>query len=376
MVQLRLYSYGPTTVLGNEAVIPPDVFIAIEGLGTFEGVSLEKRMEKLNAEGKDVHRVAVKTHRESTRRGHASITTSLQLMMEVTGCSRALSMLLVAPPFGSYLQESQRRVTVTLDHMAAPPALKHNTVFWKTVEKMVETYSRLIDAGVEIENARYVLPLCTETSLFASCSLENYVAFIQLKHAADWKYVPEEVGVFAEQFEKLARSVAPIMVEARLGFSNRLATYPFPNPYKPNDPLMERLLYENSFPREAKILSFYSALESFPDLRNLLAHQSKESYDSLNPLIFVSTLEPVSLVAYHQSIRHRTVPTAVESIYVAADRALKNAEENIAVPPNIHVNERLRLMFMEAITESLLTYKSLLDEWIARPTRSMFYHKP
>jgi thymidylate synthase ThyX len=49
---------------------------------------------------------------------------------------------------------------------------------------------------------------------------------------------------------------------------------------------------------------------------------------------------------------------------VAADRALKNAEENIAVPPNIHVNERLRLMFIEAITESLYTYKSLTDEWI------------
>jgi hypothetical protein len=103
MVQLRLYSYGPTAVLGDRTIIPPDVFIAIEGLGTFEGVSLEKRMEKLNAEGKDIHKVAVKTHRESTRRGHASITTSLQLMMEVSGCSRALSMLLVAPPFGSYL---------------------------------------------------------------------------------------------------------------------------------------------------------------------------------------------------------------------------------------------------------------------------------
>lgn len=365
MVQLRLYSYGPATVLGDEAVIPPDVFIAIEGLGTFEGVSLEKRMEKLNAEGKDIHKVAVKTHRESTRRGHASITTSLQLMMEVSGCSRALSMLLVAPPFGSYLQESQRRVAVTRDHMAAPQALKNNTRFWKAVEKNVETYGRLIEAGVEIENARYVLPLCTETSLFASCSLENYIAFIQLKHAADWRYVPEEVGVFAEQFEKLARSVAPIMVEARLGYNNRLATYPFPNPYKPNDPLMERLLHENSFPKEAKILSIHSVLEGFPDLSNLLTHQNKESYDSLNPLITVSTLEPVSLVAYHQSIRHRTVPTAVESIYVAADRALKNPDENTVIPPNINVNERLKLMFIETITASLDTYKSLLDELVS-----------
>jgi hypothetical protein len=38
MVQVRLYSYGPTTVLSNETVIPPDVFITIVGAGTFEGV--------------------------------------------------------------------------------------------------------------------------------------------------------------------------------------------------------------------------------------------------------------------------------------------------------------------------------------------------
>jgi hypothetical protein len=46
---------------------------------------------------------------------------------------------------------------------------------------------------------------------------------------------------------------------------------------------------------------------------------------------------------------------------------VENPEKNIVTPPNIYVNERLRPMFMETIMESLLTYKSLLDEGINLP---------
>jgi hypothetical protein len=101
MVELRLYSYGPAArvnVAEKVVEVGPDVFIAVEGVGTFEGVALEKRLAKLYSEGRDVVKMAARTHRESTRRGHASLTTSMQLMMEVSDCSRALSMLLVAPP--------------------------------------------------------------------------------------------------------------------------------------------------------------------------------------------------------------------------------------------------------------------------------------
>jgi thymidylate synthase ThyX len=61
-------------------------------------------------------------------------------------------------------------VKVGHDHMVFPQSLKDDRRFERAVVKMVETYLRFVEAGVEIENARYILPLCTKTSLFISCS--------------------------------------------------------------------------------------------------------------------------------------------------------------------------------------------------------------
>jgi thymidylate synthase ThyX len=370
LVELRLYSYGPVTrvnVAERVVEIGPDVFIAAEGIGTFEGVALEKKLAKLYFESRDVVKMAAKMHRESTRRGHASLTTSMQLMMEVSDCSRALSMLLVAPSFGSYLQESQRRARIDTGYVVTPRRLTDERRYGSAVEKAVQTYFKLLEEGVELEDARYILPLCTKTSLFISCSLETYVAFMQFRRASGLEeFLPAEVWEFAEKFEELARSLAPLMVKARLSFENRLATYPFPNPYKPRDVLMERLVSENGYPDEPIMLSVYAALESLPELGNLLISQNKETYDSLNPLITAHTLEPMSLVAYHQAIRHRTIPTSVESIYTAAERALEKSEENIVTPPSIRKEERLKAMFLEAAMHSLHTYESLVAEGYRR----------
>jgi thymidylate synthase ThyX len=370
MVELRLYSYGPAArvnVAEKVVEVGPDVFIAVEGVGTFEGVALEKRLAKLYSEGRDAVKMAARTHRESTRRGHASLTTSMQIMMEVSDCSRALSMLLVAPPFGSYLQESQRRARIDTGYVVTPRPLAEDRRYGSAVEKAVQTYFKLLDGGVELEDARYILPLCTKTSLFISCSLENYVAFMQLRRTSGLEeFLPAEVGEFAEKFEGLARSLAPLMVEARLGFGNRLATYPYPNPYKPRDVLMERLVRKNGYPDEPIMLSVYTALDGLPELGDLLFSQNKETYDSLNPLITAHTLEPMSLVAYHQAIRHRTIPTSVESVYTAAERALGKPEENIVIPPSIRKEERLKSMFLEAAMRSLHTYESLVDEGYRR----------
>ena len=111
-IEVKLLSYGPRTKLkidGRDFRVEPDLLIALEGIGTFRGVTLEERLQEFLKAGKDLEKIAFKMHQESTRRGHASLTTSLSLQLEVNVCSRVASMLLVSPPFASYLQESQRR---------------------------------------------------------------------------------------------------------------------------------------------------------------------------------------------------------------------------------------------------------------------------
>ncbi|MCS6769569.1 MAG: FAD-dependent thymidylate synthase [Candidatus Caldarchaeum sp.] len=374
MVELNLYSYGPKTkvsVSGREVDVGPDLFIAVEGAGTFEGVSVERKVAQLLAEGKDPLKTARRVHRESTRRGHASITTSLQIQMEVRDCSRALSLLLVSPPFGSYLQESQRRARVDKSSLIIPSGLAGDVrdLFIQTAYELVEEYASFVGDDVAIEDARYILPLSTKTSLFISSSLENYIALIQLcsenKHKA---YVPQEAREFAEKLTNVVKEIAPILLESRLEFRNRISTYPFPNPYKQSDFLMDRIVSSHNYPEEPTLIGFTCLADREADLMSLVASQDKETLDSANPLITATTLEPLSLVAYHQAVRHRTVPTAVEPIYAAVERACHNQTPNIVIPPSIRKNAQTKTKFIDAAGKALQTYKELTENGVSPST--------
>ncbi|RLG10227.1 MAG: hypothetical protein DRN64_03120, partial [Thaumarchaeota archaeon] len=235
-VKVRLLSYGPKATLkldGETLRVDPDILIALEGIGTVKGVTLEDRLRELLLSGKDPRKFALKLHEESTRRGHASLTTSLSIQLEVIRCSRAASMLLVAPPFGSYIQESQRRRMVSKDDFVIPRRIwsdrEAGKIFEKAVEESYETYRFLIDSGVEVEDARYVLPLASATSLFASGSLDTFLGFIldSKRLGRSSETYPEELSLIGEEILKTALQAAPILTKAKLLFKTSLPTYPY-----------------------------------------------------------------------------------------------------------------------------------------------------
>ncbi|MCS6785396.1 MAG: FAD-dependent thymidylate synthase, partial [Candidatus Caldarchaeum sp.] len=170
---------------------------------------------------------------------------------------------------------------------------KHRKIFVETAHMLVDSYKELVKNGVELEDARYVLPLCTKTSLFISSSFETYVAFMQLgpEHTT---YVPEEVFEFADKLRRLMSSIAPAIAEARLWFKNRLTTYPFPNPFKPRDETFEKIVGSNAVD-EPVLVSLVGLLDGH-DLVKLVWDGVKEAVDSFNPLVNAVFLEPMSLV--------------------------------------------------------------------------------
>jgi len=374
-ITVKLLSYGPKTVLklGDEEIpVEPDILIALEGIGTVKGVTLEDRYRDLLSLGKNPEKVALKLHEESTRRGHASLTTSLSLQLEISKCSRASSMLLVAPPFGSYLQESQRRRMVSRDDFVIPRKIAENPEARKTFERAISeayaAYKQLIEEGVELEDARYILPLASATSLFASGSLDTFLGFIidseRLKQGTD--IYPDELITIGIEIKKLAHKVAPMLTKAKLSFKSNLPTYPYSNPYKDDDPLMENILNAAGEVSEPKMLSFTYLITDANEntLSKVLEDPAKAS--SLIPLVSAVFLEPLSLVAYHQSIRHRTVPTAVESIYKAAARLVKNPEKSLIIPPKISGSEKLLNIFQDSSKTLIECYKALMELGIPR----------
>lgn len=372
-LSVRLFSYGPAATLKiaeRKIEVDPDLFIALEGIGTVKGVTLEERVSEFLKKGKDLEKTSYRMHWESTRRGHASLTTSLILQFEVERCSRVASMLLVSPSFASYLQESQRRRRVEPEEFFIPRGIqaheKAKKTYLETVRRLHESYLWLLKKGIELEDARYILPLSSKTSVFATGSLETFIGFM-LKNEDE--YYPRELAELGETIERLSESVAPNLTRARLAFQNPLPVYPYANPYKPRDKLMESLTKKFGEPLEPTLVNFKAILPENLAVEDLLKNPDLAA--TLNPLIEAVFLESLSLAAYHQSIRHRTVPTAVESIYQAAERALRDSRRWVVEPPKIKASENLSRRFHESIMDALNIYQRLLEDGV-KPSDAVY----
>ncbi len=366
-VRVRLLSYGPTAEIGlhgEKIRLEPDTLIALEGIGTLRGISLAERYEELLKSGKNLGEIISAFHRESTRRGHASLTTSLTFQFEISRCSRAASLLLVSPPFGSYLQESQRRSMVGKENFFIPSRILRNeelkSAYLKAVNTAYETYIRLVDEGTGLEDARYILPLASATSLFSSGSFEAFFGFIidAERYGDGSPWYPEELSIIGKKISEASRSTAPLLTEARLKFRINLPTYPYANPYREKGDIVEKLV-EKHGAGNIVMLGLISLIDEADLAKGSLLEPAKAHV--LNPLIQVIFLEHMSLAAYHQAVRHRTVPTAVESIYSAAERCLLEPEQNLITPPKIAGNEKLRRLFLSTAVMLLEAYRKLIE---------------
>jgi thymidylate synthase (FAD) len=360
-LEVHLYSYGPKSEVSigqRTLTLEPDIFIALEGAGTFEGVSLEERLQSFLDKGKDLEKFASKMHNESTKRGHASLSTSVSIQFEVRGCSRIGSMLLVASRFGSYLQESQRRKKVDSSYLLCPEEINARGLkdtYQHSAKTCFEVYSQFCDEGIPVEDARYVLPLGIKTSLFVSTTLESMIPLIRLGlETKSSILVPNEIAVLANKISNMLEKVSPAIFRARMKFNGGSVAYPLPNPFKDED-LITKIAEENGLPYEPKLLDF-----RIIGGEGTISHIKLGGLEQLAHLIYASMLEPMSLVAYHQAIRHRTVPTVVESIYAAVHRASKSVERWVVVPPTINRNSDLRKRFLDTISMALKTYAELI----------------
>jgi thymidylate synthase (FAD) len=74
-----------------------------------------------------------------------------------------------------------------------------------------DAYRTMLEAGVARELARSVLPVSTYSTMFATVDLLNLLKFLTLRCDPHAQY---EIRVYADALRELARSVAPIAIEA------------------------------------------------------------------------------------------------------------------------------------------------------------------
>jgi len=119
------------------------------------------------------------------KEGHESILEHASATIKISGISRACSHQLVRHRIASYSQQSQRYVDETNYRYVVPPDIEDNEealeVFEDCVEHCRQTYAKLRELGIKKEDARFVLPNATATTIVVTMNFRSWRHFIQLR---------------------------------------------------------------------------------------------------------------------------------------------------------------------------------------------------
>ncbi|MCW4036119.1 MAG: FAD-dependent thymidylate synthase, partial [Candidatus Bathyarchaeota archaeon] len=111
--------------------------------------------------------------------------THLSFTFAVEGISRACSHQLVRHRLASFSQKSQRYVQVKKleEHVVVPKTIEERApqIFSGFIEAASGFYRELLDNGVPKEDARFILPNATETSLLVTMDGRAILHFFGLR---------------------------------------------------------------------------------------------------------------------------------------------------------------------------------------------------
>lgn len=117
--------------------------------------------------------------------GHETPIEHVSFTFAINGISRVCSHQIVRSRIASFSQRSQRVEKKDVFRVVIPREIKLDStrykIFLESVERDLKSYKSLIDKGVAIENARYLLPNCIETSLVMTMNCRSLLHFFKLR---------------------------------------------------------------------------------------------------------------------------------------------------------------------------------------------------
>ena len=146
--------------------------------------------------------------------GHHSVMEHASFTFAVDDVSRSCTHQLVRHRIASFSQQSQRYVNLSKTDYVIPETVekKNETrkIFEKTMKNLWDTYNRLVENGIPDEDARYVLPNATKTSIVITMNARELHHFFSLRccNRAQW-----EIRNMANKMLKEVGRVAPVLFE-------------------------------------------------------------------------------------------------------------------------------------------------------------------
>ena len=142
--------------------------------------------------------------------GHTSVLEHAVFTFQVEGISRACLAQLTRHRLASFDVQSQRYVKLDDPELVIPPSILQDRELTQEVEECMmysmETYRKLLAAGVPAEDARYVTPQAVPTKLIMTMNARELIHFFSLRtcNRAQW-----EIREMADRMLKICRKVSP-----------------------------------------------------------------------------------------------------------------------------------------------------------------------
>jgi thymidylate synthase (FAD) len=178
-------------------------------LTTTKSGSPSEIFEKMNLE------TAKQMIKRVTSYGHVSVIEHASFTFSIEGVSRAMTHQLVRHRIASYTQQSQRFVTHdTLEKYVTPKSIAENfdakKIFDETLEKISETYQKLLILGIQKEDARFILPNAAKTNIIVTMNSRELRHFFNLRCCTRSQWEIREVAI---EMLKQAKKIAPALFE-------------------------------------------------------------------------------------------------------------------------------------------------------------------
>ena len=144
------------------------------------------------------------------RAGHTSVLEHVTITFHINGISRACSHQLVRHRLASFVQESQRytKIDTNREWYVVPPKITASDdrydFFVEHMERCGDAYQSALDAGIKPEDARYLLPEATKTSVVVTMNLREFESFYKLRSdkAAQWE-IRELAGLMLRSLDEI-----------------------------------------------------------------------------------------------------------------------------------------------------------------------------
>jgi thymidylate synthase (FAD) len=198
-MKVRLIRYTPD----------PERLVAVAARLCYSPVGVEDLDAKLDIES------ARKLVRFVIKSGHHSTTEHIYFSFGIEGISRALSHQLVRHRIASFNQQSQRYVKFMENYeFIIPESIKSNKKLSDKFNDLISDahkfYEEMIEAGVEAEDARYILPNASETKMIVTMNARELMHFFTVRCC---NRAQTEIRELATIMLKEVKKVAPSVFE-------------------------------------------------------------------------------------------------------------------------------------------------------------------